>query len=74
MAEKMLTAEEAAAILDVHPVTVRKLLREGRLPGVKVGTQQWRIPPAQLEAFMRGELQPTPKPAAKKAPAKRPAK
>lgn len=39
----LLTAEEAAAHLRLHPCTVRRLLRQGRLPGARIG-RDWRIP------------------------------
>lgn len=47
----LLTCEEAAAFLRVHPRTVYRLLREGKLPGVKVG-RQWRIRRTDLEASL----------------------
>ncbi len=39
---RYLTPDEAAHVLRVHPGTIRRLLREGRLVGVRVG-RQWRI-------------------------------
>lgn len=47
---EFLTAEEAAQYLRLHIDTVRKLLRQGALPGQKVG-RQWRIPKRALEAW-----------------------
>jgi excisionase family DNA binding protein len=46
------TAEEVAARLRLHLETVRQLLREGKLPGVKIG-RSWRIRRKDLEEFLR---------------------
>ena len=54
MEHELLTCEEAAAYLRVHPRTVTRLLTAGRLPGVKVG-RQWRLRKADLDAYLAGE-------------------
>jgi excisionase family DNA binding protein len=51
--ELLLTPEEAARLLGLSPFTVRRLLRQGELPGRKVGKRQWRIPRAGLEEYLR---------------------
>ncbi len=51
--EAVLTAEEAAAYLRVNKETVLRRLRDGRLPGGKVGNQ-WRIRRADLDEHLRG--------------------
>lgn len=43
MGDKLLTIEEAAEILQLAPRTVNKYLREGKLPGAKLGGKLWRI-------------------------------
>lgn len=48
------TPEEAAEALKMHVVTIRRLLREGRLPGAKVGKRQWRIHREALDRFISG--------------------
>lgn len=53
-APDVLTPEEAARLLRVSLDTVRKMLREGRLPGAKVG-REWRILRRDLEAYLRGQ-------------------
>jgi excisionase family DNA binding protein len=55
MAENMYSAEEAAQILGLQVRTVRNYVREGRLPGVRIG-KQYRIARADLEAFTAGGL------------------
>jgi excisionase family DNA binding protein len=41
------TSEEAAACLRVRPQTIRRMIRDGELTGVKVGGK-WRIPEHEL--------------------------
>ena len=50
---EFLTVEEVAGLLRVSTRTVQRLLAEGQLPGVRVG-RQWRIPRAELLAYLRG--------------------
>jgi excisionase family DNA binding protein len=52
MEDELLTVEEAAKRVKMHPVTVRRLLRDGQLPGRKVGTRQWRVSAAALKSYM----------------------
>jgi excisionase family DNA binding protein len=52
--DELLTVDEAASRLKMHPVTIRRLLREGKLPGRKVGAREWRISAAVLRAFIEG--------------------
>ena len=47
--EKILSVEEVAAVIGLTPFTVRKMFREGRLTGFKIG-RAWRIKMSQLEA------------------------
>ena len=49
----VLTPEQAAAELQLHPNTIYKLLSDGTLPGRKVGSS-WRIPRTQLTAWLEG--------------------
>lgn len=48
--EKMLTPNQVAEILQVHPDTVVRWLRDGILKGIKLGGV-WRIRAADLEAL-----------------------
>lgn len=69
MAENMYSAEEAAQILGLQVRTVRNYVREGRLPGVRIG-KQYRIARRDLEAFtaagdsrepgFRAQIEPAP--------------
>ncbi|MDE3133994.1 MAG: helix-turn-helix domain-containing protein [Acidobacteriota bacterium] len=53
MAEQMYSAEEAARILGLQVRTVRGYIRDGRLPGRRIG-KQYRIARVDLEAFTAG--------------------
>jgi excisionase family DNA binding protein len=51
--QELLTLAEAAAYLRVHRRTMTRLLRQGVVPGVKIG-RQWRVRKADLEATVAG--------------------
>jgi len=56
---QVLTVAEVAQRLRVHPDTVRSWLRSGRLGGVFIGGRGgWRIPPEELERFVREIYRP----------------
>jgi excisionase family DNA binding protein len=47
----LLTLAEAAAYLRVHRRTMGRLLRQGVVPGTKIG-RQWRVRTADLDAVL----------------------
>jgi len=49
--ERLMTPEEVAEALQMHVETVKRLLRQGKLPGFKVAGQ-WRISPSELKTFL----------------------
>ena len=49
--EKYLTSEQVAALLQVHPFTVLKYLKSGKLEGVKIG-RVYRIKESDVEKFL----------------------
>jgi excisionase family DNA binding protein len=49
----ILTVREVAEFLRVSPDTVRRFLRQGALPGRKIGPRQWRIRRDDVDAFWR---------------------
>ena len=52
--KELLTPEEAADLLSLNIETVRRMLREERLPGVKIG-DNWRIQRSAIdELFSKG--------------------
>ena len=50
MSHQLLTVEQAARQLNLHPKTVLRYIRDGRLPATQVG-KSYRIPRADLDAF-----------------------
>ena len=52
MDDELLTVGQAATRLKMHPDTVRRLLRESEIPGVKVGKRQWRVPTSTLREYV----------------------
>ncbi len=51
-----LTVQEVAEILKVHPATVKRWLREGRLEGVPLGDRAgWRVAREDLEKFLEAQ-------------------
>lgn len=53
---RILTAEQAAEKLQVTPKTIRKLLKEGKMPGRKIG-REWRLLETDIERWVSGERQ-----------------
>ena len=51
MSPELLNVEEVAKVLHLHAMTVYRLVREGRLPGFKVGGR-WRFHRSALEDWM----------------------
>jgi len=52
----LLTVEQVADYLQVHPETVRKWLREGDLIGVNLGGRaRWRVRREDLERFIESQ-------------------
>ncbi len=60
-AAEVLFIDEAAALLGVHPVTLRRLASEGRVPARKVG-REWRFNRAGLMAWLAGPPREEPTP------------
>jgi excisionase family DNA binding protein len=52
MEHELLTVNEAADYLRVQARTIRGWLRDGELPGIKIGANRWRIEKEALEAFV----------------------
>lgn len=57
--ENLLTVEQYAARTQLHPDSVRRQLREGRLRAAKKG-RVWRIFESELEADTPGKVTPRP--------------
>jgi excisionase family DNA binding protein len=48
--EQFLTIKDVAHLLSVHPMTVYRLLKQGRLPGVRLGGV-WRFSRQAMERW-----------------------
>jgi excisionase family DNA binding protein len=48
---ELLTVEETASMLKLSPYTIREMLNQKKLPGIKVG-RQWRIREQDLLRFL----------------------
>lgn len=51
--EELLTTKQVLDILQVDRTTIYRMLKDGRLSGVKVG-QQWRFPQSEVETLLSG--------------------
>jgi len=47
----IMTVDETAQFLRIHPETVREKARQGKIPALKVG-RQWRFVKDQLDAWL----------------------
>ena len=50
----IMTVDELASYLQLHPLTVRRLVRSGEIPAFKAG-RQWRAKRALLDAWLEQE-------------------
>lgn len=55
MKDTFYSVPELASILDLHPKTVRRLIREERIRGRKIG-REWRVSQEDLREYAHGEL------------------
>jgi excisionase family DNA binding protein len=55
--EEILTISELSTHLRVHPTTIYRLLREGRIPGFRVGSA-WRFSRSAIESWERLQVTP----------------
>jgi excisionase family DNA binding protein len=52
--DQIMIVKDVAAYLRVHPATVYRLLRQGKLPAFRVGAD-WRFRQDQIAAWARGK-------------------
>ena len=60
MEEKFLTTDQVAQILQVHPFTILKFLKDGKLNGMKLG-RVYRIKQSDVEEFIEERMTNKPK-------------
>jgi len=51
ISKEIMTAKEVAQYLSIHPLTVHKYAREGKIPAFKIGTD-WRFHKKSLEKWI----------------------
>ena len=58
--EQLLTVDQVARRLQLHPVTIRRWIKSGRLRGISLGSDRagWRIRRSELEQLILGLHQP----------------
>jgi excisionase family DNA binding protein len=49
--DAIMTVDEVAKYLTLHPLTVRRLARDGEIPAVKIG-RQWRFKRDLLDRWL----------------------
>ena len=61
MERRALTVDETAEVLGTHPETIRRMIREGSLRAVRLGTgsrSPFRVPNEEIDRFLREGPQP----------------
>jgi len=53
--KEIMTAKEVAEYLNIHPLTVHKFAREGKIPAFKIGTD-WRFHKKYIERWIREKV------------------
>lgn len=53
--KEILTAKEVAEYLNIHPLTVHRYAREGKIPAFKIGTD-WRFHRKYLQKWIKQKL------------------
>jgi len=53
--KEILTAKEVAEYLNIHPLTVHRYAREGRIPAFKIGTD-WRFHKKYIEKWIKQKV------------------
>lgn len=59
--DDLLTINEAAAIVGVHPLTLRRYVSAGRLPGYRLGPRSLRVRRSDLGDLLRQVPAATPR-------------
>ena len=55
---EILTLEQAAALLQMDPVSVRKYVRKLDLPAHKLGDREWRFKRSEIMAWLSAQARP----------------
>ncbi|MBV9170090.1 MAG: helix-turn-helix domain-containing protein [Chloroflexi bacterium] len=57
--EQLLTVDQVARQLQLHPATVRRWIKTGKLHGISLGSDRagWRIRRSEVQALIQGTRQ-----------------
>ncbi len=55
MFESLLTLNEAASLLRLHPDTLKRRARQGAIPAIRMG-KYWRFRESELDAWVRQQV------------------
>lgn len=53
--QPLLSSNEAASLLKVHPKTLQKMARDGRIPALRIG-DLWRFRASDLDEWVKAQL------------------
>ena len=53
--KEIMTTKEVASYLNIHPLTVNKYAREGKIPAFKIGTD-WRFHKMYIERWIKDKM------------------
>jgi excisionase family DNA binding protein len=53
--EPLMTSEETAQLLGIHPKTLQQMAREGKVPAVRIG-KFWRFRKSDLDTWVRASV------------------
>jgi len=53
--KEIMTTKEVAGYLNIHPLTVNKYAREGKIPAFKIGTD-WRFHKTYIERWIKDKM------------------
>jgi excisionase family DNA binding protein len=59
MTVELLDSQQAAARLLIHPKTLQRMAREGKVPAFQIGTL-WRYDSSKLDEWVRDKLSSSP--------------
>ena len=51
-----LTTSQCARILNVHPITIRRMVKAGKLPAIQIGTRNLRISKDYIQQLVEQSL------------------
>ncbi|HUO61663.1 MAG TPA: helix-turn-helix domain-containing protein, partial [Candidatus Acidoferrales bacterium] len=53
--ERLLDSDEAASLLKIHPKTLQRMAREGKIVGIQIG-KLWRFRASDLDHWLKERL------------------